>query len=155
MLETTADLNKQTIDKLQDLIKINIDSSNGFKEVADIVDDSSLKSLFNELATTRSNFASELRNYVKLNDEEAQDSGSILAKFHRWWIDARAAVQDDEKVALVEAEKGEDQIKAKYEEVLKEIPGNALNDVIQKQYVEVKAGHDRVRDLRDQYLKNN
>jgi uncharacterized protein (TIGR02284 family) len=54
-------------------------------------------------------------------------------------------------VVLVEAEFGEDHIKEAYEEALTRTGDSAINALLQKQYVRVKAGHDRIRDLRDMY----
>ena len=48
-----------------------------------------------------------------------------------------------------EAERGEDEIKHRYEEALKAVPGSAVEDVVRSQYERVKAGHDTIRDLRD------
>jgi uncharacterized protein (TIGR02284 family) len=50
---------------------------------------------------------------------------------------------------LAEAERGEDHIKRAYEDVLTETAGSPMNGVLQVQYSQVKAGHDKVRDLRD------
>jgi len=55
----------------------------------------------------------------------------------------------DAYAVLAEAERGEDQIKHAYEDVLQETAGSAMNDVLQSQYAIVKAGHDKIRDLRD------
>ncbi|TWT39087.1 PA2169 family four-helix-bundle protein [Blastopirellula retiformator] len=52
---------------------------------------------------------------------------------------------------LAEAEAGEDHIKHAYEDALKETAGSAMNDVLQKQYAQVKQGHDRIRDMRDAF----
>jgi uncharacterized protein (TIGR02284 family) len=56
-------------------------------------------------------------------------------------------------VVLVEAERGEDQIKRAYEDALVRTAGSAMNDVLTRQYARVKSGHDRIRDLRDHFAK--
>ena len=62
----------------------------------------------------------------------------------------RGSIKDDNAHAVLsEAERGEDAIKARYEDVLKENPGNPVSDVLHRQYASVKAMHDRVRDMRD------
>lgn len=149
-METKLDLEKKTIEKLQDLIRINIDSFKGFKSAAETVDDGGLRQIFSEYAAQRRQNAAELRSYVEMNDEEAENSGSIKGDFHRWWLSARGALNSgDKKVVLIEAERGEDAIKERYEDVLKETAGSAVNDVLLRQYEKVKKGHDRIRDLRD------
>ncbi len=151
-LETKTDLNTTTIGKLQKLIQANIDSCNGFHESAEEIDDVNLATLFKELGDQRSAMANELQKYVEFNGVEAQDDGSVAAKTHRIWINIRAKLNGgDPYVILIEAERGEDHIKSAYEEALKETAGSAMNDVLTNQYTIVKAGHDRVRELRDSY----
>lgn len=149
-IETTQNLTDETLGKINDLVRVNIDSSRGFKAAAETIENASIASLFREIAEERSAFGRELAGYVEMNDEEADDSGSISGAVHRWWLIARGAVSGgDDYAVLAEAERGEDQIKARYEEVLKEIPGSAMNRVLQDQYARVKHSHDRIRDMRD------
>lgn len=154
-METKFALNDETLETLQDLIRVNIDSYKGFDEAADTIENAPISTLFRELAQQRRANAAELRQYVKMNDEDAEDSGSITGAIHRWWLSARGALNGgDDYVVLIEAERGEDSIKERYEDVLKKTAGSAMNDVLQRQYRAVKAGHDKVRDLRDAHSKN-
>ncbi|MFW5653746.1 MAG: PA2169 family four-helix-bundle protein [Planctomycetota bacterium] len=143
-------LRKETVDDLQDLIRVNIDSAKGFEHAADEVRDPSLESFFRDCASQRQRFASELRQHVHMNDEEAEDSGSIKGKVHRWWLDMRGSMQDGKPHAVLEeAKRGEDFIKGRYERVIDDTRNSPINSVLASQYVEVKSIHDRVRDLRD------
>lgn len=151
-LETKSTLTDETIQKLQKLIRANIDSYNGFHESAEELDDAKLSRLFKQIGDERSAMASELQRYVEFNGEEAEDDGSVAAKTHRIWINIRGKLNGgDPYVILIEAERGEDHIKEAYEEVLTETAGSAMNDVLSQQYTKVKAGHDKIRDLRDSY----
>ncbi|MBB3206790.1 uncharacterized protein (TIGR02284 family) [Rhodopirellula rubra] len=153
-LETKTDLNETTINKLQKLIRANIDSYNGFHESAEELNDEALASLFRSIGDERSAMATELQQHVAFNGEEAEDDGSVAAKTHRIWINIRGKLNGgDPHVILIEAERGEDHIKEAYEEALKETAGSAMNDVLSAQYAKVKAGHDKIRDLRDAYAK--
>ncbi|HUG66257.1 MAG TPA: PA2169 family four-helix-bundle protein [Pirellulaceae bacterium] len=152
VLETKTTLNDKTIESLQKLIRANIDAYDGFREAADEIDDQSVAELFRDLAGERSALATELQECVEWNGEEAEDDGSVAASVHRAWINVRAKLNGgDAHVILIEAERGEDHIKHAYEDILKDTAGSAMNDVLQSQYARVKAGHDRVRDLRDAY----
>lgn len=154
-LETKQSLEPSTIDKLQTLIRANIDSVNGFREAAKEVEDEPVAQLFKSIAEERSNFAQELQQHVEWNEEEASDDGSFAAKVHRAWLNVRNKLNGGNTHAVLsEAERGEDHIKHAYEEVLKETAGSAMNDVLQRQYARVKAGHDKVRDLRDATKSN-
>ena len=151
-LETKSTLTDETIEKLQKLIRANIDSYNGFHESAEELDDAQLTVLFRRLGDERSAMATELQEYVTFNGKEAEDDGSVAALTHRIWINIRGKLNGgDPYVILIEAERGEDHIKEAYEEVIKETAGSAMNDVLLAQYAKVKAGHDEIRDLRDLY----
>lgn len=151
-IETKSTLNDETIEKLQKLIRANIDSYNGFHESAEELNDEKLAALFRQIGDERSAMASELQQHVEFNGKEAEDDGSVAAKTHRIWINIRGKLNGgDPHVILIEAERGEDHIKEAYEEVLKETTGSAMNDVLVAQYAKVKAGHDKIRDLRDSY----
>lgn len=149
-METKLNLNTETLEALQELIEINIDSAKGLREAADAIDHDQLESLFLQISVSRDAQATELQHFLRMNDEEPEDDGSVAGAVHRKWLELRAAINSgDPKVVLIEAERGEDVIKGKYENLLKETAGSAMNDVLMRQYAEVKRQHDLVRDLRD------
>lgn len=153
-LETTATLKDETVERIKDLVCINKDSAEGFREAAEVVADAELKGLFGRMSSERQAFAEELRTYVLINDEDTQVgdeiTGSWKGTFHRWWLNLRGTISSGDTYAvLAEAERGEDSIKAMYEEVIEETAGSPLNNVLHQQYAQVKKGHDQIRDLRD------
>lgn len=151
-LETKANLSEETIETLQDLIQVNIDSAKGFQESAEKIEDVNLSNLFKEMAKTRTSLANDLKSHVQYTGERPRKDGTYLASIHRAWIDLKSKVSGGDATSiLVEAEKGEDHIKAAYEDALKKTAGSTVNDVLTKQYAAVKSGHDRIRDLRDAY----
>lgn len=149
-LETKSTLNQSTIEGLQKLIRYNLDSVEGFKHAADQIDEPKVETVFREIANERSQFADQLQQFVDFNFEEPVKEGSAMAALHRTWLNVRSALNGgDVYPVLAEAERGEDYIKAAYENTLKETAGSAMNDVLQTQYASVKAAHDKVRDMRD------
>jgi len=153
-IQTDAELQTATVEKLQDLIQTNIDSVKGFRESADDIRDESLASLFESIARERSMLADELQQIVASVGENPQSSGSVSASIHQTWLNIRAKLSGgDPGAILAEAERGEDVIKGLYEDVLKETAGSPVNALLQSQYATVKHGHDRIRDLRDAYQK--
>lgn len=152
---TKFDLKSEVVDNLAKLRQANIDAADGFTEAAKHLDDSTLKSKFQEWAQQRRANSTELGELIEINSEEIDREGSWLAAFHRCYLNMKAALtSDDKQTVLEEAEAGEDHIKEAYEEVLKDTPGSAVNDIIQNQYAGVKKVHDEVRDLRDSYKQS-
>ncbi len=150
-METKTNLTDKTLNTLNDLIQVNIDAQKGFEEAAEKIEDMNIASMFREFATQRSNQAAELQTLVLKNSEQPTDSGSFTATAHRAWMNLRSVLGGGNQAILNEAERGEDHIKAKYEDALKCCEANAVNDVLTRQYAAVKQAHDRVRDLRDSY----
>lgn len=153
---TTAQIHKlnlpeKSIDWLQDLIQLNLDSRDGFAEAADDLKDknSALESVFRSLSMERAGQARELQLLVAGNAEEPERSGSMTAAAHRAWMDLRSALGGGVCSVLSEAERGEDHIKDKYEAALADLGSCPCTTVLRRQYDAVKAAHDHVRDLRD------
>ncbi|TWT85964.1 hypothetical protein Pla123a_07720 [Posidoniimonas polymericola] len=147
---TTADLTDETVEKLRELRRLNIDSAKGFEECAELVKDHGVKEAFSEIAKTRREQAETLATHVEFSEGAEEERGSYAAAAHRSWIKVRDAFSSDSVLtALEEAEKGEDQIKDAYEDALKGLSGTPVYSVITEQYGSVKKTHDRVRDLRD------
>jgi uncharacterized protein (TIGR02284 family) len=146
---TTAS-NDDVISTLNGLIETCKDGQDGFKEAAEGVERSDLKSLFYEFSQQRSQFAGELQELVRTLGGDPENSGSMAAALHRGWINIKSAVTGkDEGAILNECERGEDVAKNAYKEALEEaLPANVL-EVVQTQYTAVQAAHDRVKALRD------
>lgn len=155
-LETVTTLEDSTVESLQDLVQINIDARDGFREASEKFECDDMRAAFLHFADERDRQADELLMYVERNEGDTCREGSYAAKFHRCWINTRAALSsDDIQVVLDEAERGEDVIKDAYESALKETAGSAVNDVLMSHMKQVKSAHDRVRDLRDGYRRKN
>lgn len=151
---TTHNLSDATLTKVQNIIQMNIDSQKGFSAAAKDVKDPGVATLFRRVGGERSGNVAELQKVVSYSGEEPQDDGSVKGAMHRAWMNARSAITGgDSHTVLAEAERGEDAIKELYEDTLKEASGSPVYDVLQRQYVKVKASHDEVRDLRDAMKK--
>ncbi|HUO08047.1 MAG TPA: PA2169 family four-helix-bundle protein [Phycisphaerae bacterium] len=149
------DVRDQSINQLQELLSINIDSQKGFQEAADSTSDTQLKSLFAEFSQKRAHNAAELRSYITSAGELPTTSGSVFATVHRWWLDARIALTGkDPKSILDEAERGEDSIKKVYEDALGYLNVASIRELVERQYRNVREDHDRVKSLRDSYHRN-
>src|SRR5687768_18117427 len=84
--------NDTVISTLNGLIEICKDGQNGFKEAAEGIERSDLKSLFYEFAQQRSQFAGELQTLVQSLGGDPENSGSTLGAMHRGWINIKSAV---------------------------------------------------------------
>jgi uncharacterized protein (TIGR02284 family) len=149
-MQTTVTLIPSTIEKIQELIGINIDSCKGLEHAADTVESERIASTLRIFARQRGQNAAELQKHVRFSGETPATEGTVGGTLRRWWLGVRGALNGgDDHVVLIEAERAEDATKCRYEEVLPETAGSALHDVLLRQYREIRAGHDRIRQLRD------
>ncbi len=140
----------KTISTLNNLIETCKDGQEGFKQAAEGVERSDLKSLFYDLGQQRAKFAGELQTLVRELGGDPEKTSSTAGALHRGWINIKSLVTGkDEAGVLNEAERGEDVAKKAYKDALAEnLPANVMT-VVQAQSNEVMTAHDRVRDLRD------
>lgn len=142
---------KKQNEVIENLIETLRDGQQGFKEAAESVKDPQLKSLFSEYSKQRARFLAELRNNVQSPDErETKVSGSAAGALHRGWINLKSAVtKGDDHSVLAECERGEDSAVEEYQKALNDGLSAPVREIVARQYTQIKATHDRIRDLRD------
>lgn len=142
---------KTTIATLNDLIEVLRDGQHGFKTAAEDAEASELAQLFNRYSRQRAEFVTELQTRVRSLGADVEASGSVAGSMHRGWINLKSALSTNEPHAvLAEAERGEDAAVDAFKKALEnEDLDLASRDIITRQYNEIQAAHDKVRELRD------
>ncbi|MGI8669829.1 MAG: PA2169 family four-helix-bundle protein [Aridibacter sp.] len=143
--------NDNVISTLNNLIETCKDGQQGFKDAAEGVENSELKTLFFDLSQQRSKFAGELQQEVRSLGGDPEDAGSVSGSIHRGWINLKSAITGkDETAILNECERGEDAAKKAYKEALEnDLPAN-VSQTVTTQYEAVQTAHDKVKAKRDQ-----
>ena len=147
-----ADTN--TISVIESLLETVEDGKIGFAEAADKLDQDgnpTLAAEMRELSQERLRMANELRSLATAEGVSiGNGEGTVAGAVHRGWMSFRDAISgDDAHAVLAAAEQGEDHAVAEFERALESEVPTAVRAVIERQYAEVRAAHDRVRDLRD------
>lgn len=142
--------NEDVVSTLNNLIETCKDGQNGFKEAAEGVEKSDLKTFLYDCSQQRAQFAGKLQELVREFGGDPEKSGSIAASLHRGWINLRTAVTgNDEQAILSECERGEDSAVRNYKDALEEdLPAN-VSSVVREQYETIEQTHDKIRNLRD------
>lgn len=139
------------VEALNDLIRINNDRVDGYTKAALQTADEDLRSLFTSLATQSSQFATELKKYVREEGEDPAEGTTVSGKIYRTWMDVKATFGgDDRKGLLSSCEFGEDAAQKAYKMALEDddVPAD-VRTVITDQKAVLKEAHDRIRDMRD------
>ena len=141
--------NSDTISTLNNLIETCRDGQEGFKDAAESVDNSALKSLFYDYSQQRAGFVGALQGEVRRLGGDPGDTGSMAAALHRGWINIKSAVAGNDEAAVInECERGEDSAVEQYEEALNTMLPAPTRDLVASQYTQVKAAHDRISDMK-------
>ena len=135
---------------LNGLIETTIDSAEGYGEAAKDAENTRYAALFQQRAAERRQVASRLQQQVASLGGKPEDDGTVLAKAHRMFVELRSKMSSKDDTAIVdEVERGEDHIKHKYEDALKDSDVSAgTRSAITEAYASVKSGHDQMRDLK-------
>jgi uncharacterized protein (TIGR02284 family) len=140
------------VEILNSLITTTIDSANGFERSAEDADAGRFKQLFADFARERRQVVADLQQAVRAAGGTPNDDGSLKADLHRRWLDLRDAISGGgDREVIEEVERGEDYLKAKYDEALRDTDlGGTARETIERAYESVRAGHDRASALKHQ-----
>lgn len=148
--------NKEIVEVLNDLIRINRDRITGYEKAVENLDegDAVLKTLFYQLSDESQKMKEELSTEVRsLGGEPAEDT-TMSGKIYRAWMDIKDTFSgDDAKSALEACEYGEDAAQKAYAEALddsREFPDN-IQRLIRDQKDLLRLSHDLIRNKRDEY----
>ncbi len=142
--------NDDVISTLNGLIEICKDGQDGFKDAAEGIERSDLKTVFYEFSQQRAEFVGGLQEMVRSLGGDPEKTGSFSAAVHRGWIDLKSALTGkDEGAVLNECERGEDYAKDAYAKALEtNLPAN-VKDVVSQQSHAILAAHNRIKSLRN------
>lgn len=144
--------NDDVISTVNGLIQTCKDGQEGFKHAAEGVQNSDLKTFFYELGQQRSQFAGQLQELVRELGGDPENSGSFSGVLHRGWLDIKSIVTGkDDSAILNECERGEDIAKNAYKDALEQPLPADVASIVQTQYTNVQAAHDKVKALRDSF----
>jgi|SRR4051794_36515692 uncharacterized protein (TIGR02284 family) len=142
---------REIMSVLDELIETLRDGQEGFKQAAEAVSDPKLKSLFRDYSDQRARFVTALRTEARrFGDKQPENDSSTAGALHRGWINLKSALTGgDEHTILAECERGEDSAVEEFQKAMQDGLPPMVQEIVSRQYVEIKAAHDRIRDLRN------
>lgn len=155
-----TDINKESINLLNDLIETSKDGQKGFETSAEDIKNPAIKQFFQTRASDCASAIAELQTEVRALGGDPETSSSVSGTLHRAWVDLKSLVtgKSDEAI-LNEVERGEDVALKAYKDarqkaVEKSLPAN-VTGLIDRQLQGAQANHDKVKALRDQVRAAN
>lgn len=150
-------MNKEkSIEVLNTLIEINNDRIAGYETATKETEEADLKILFSGLKQTSENCNSELiREVTKLGGTPIEGT-KTTGKLFRIWMDVKSALTGkDRKAILNSCEFGEDAAVDTYQKVLSDHLADITAEqqaMLNVQFSQIKADHNKVKNLRDQIV---
>lgn len=149
MSNHAAEIKREKIDTINDLIQIARDSAEFYSEAANAVDNPKLKSLFAEMAQSKSGLVGAMSRQVREAGATPASSGTITGTFRRLYENARAKMRsDDGDFAYVsELENGEDRLMDAFHDVLaSDSTPTEVKESLRGYMPTIKKHHDTMRD---------
>ena len=143
-MDTVNEIREETIEELNDLTKLMIDSFKGYKEAIDQSDDSfALKNEFADRAERRSVYIAEIQDYVRSLGGTPEVEGTARGAVHRNFMKFANFFRDDEEGAVSSVENGEAYLAECIEDVLEDDEVSAdAKALLSKAHADVCAGRN-------------
>ncbi|AZI31769.1 ferritin-like domain-containing protein [Kaistella carnis] len=126
--------NYKVVSLLNDLLTKNYDAEKGYKEAAEKIEHTSLRSYFESQAKNRYDFGHQIKALIAKYGGEPDKGTSIAGDLHRVWISIRDAFTNGDKAIYDECIRGEEAFSAEYGEMLTdEILPQDVKDLVRTQ----------------------
>ncbi len=150
-------MNKEkSIEVLNTLIEINNDRIAGYETASKETEDADLKNLFSGLMQTSQKCKAELVIEVNKLGGTPIEGTKATGKIYRIWMDIKTSLTGkDRKTILNSCEFGEDMAVDTYRKTLKDNQEDITTEqqaMLNAQFVLINAGHDKVKNLRDELV---
>lgn len=133
---------------LNDLIETSRDGEEGFRACAEGVKDPQMRGFFEQKARRCAEGAAQLQGKVIELGGSPERGGSTGGAMHRAWVNIKSTIAGmDDRAVLAECERGENVARQAYENALKQDLPPDVHMLVERQYREVRANHERVREM--------
>jgi uncharacterized protein (TIGR02284 family) len=147
--EDAAMSTEHDIKTLNALIETVIDSADGYSEAAKASETSRFTPIFFRRGAERKDLTAQLQGEVRALGGEPEKDGTLLGSAHRMFLNLRNSMSSDDVAIVDQVEDGEDHIKHKFEDAIRDNEiSPAVKAIIERAYTVVKDGHDEIRDLK-------
>ena len=142
--------NDKVVSVLNDLLTKNYDAEKGYKEAAEKIEHTALKSYFENQAQNRYDFGHEIKALISKYGGEPDKGTSIVGDLHRTWIAIRDAFATGDQAIYDECIRGEEAFSEEYGEVLNDtvIPQD-VKDMVRKQKESVDKALMSLKSMED------
>jgi uncharacterized protein (TIGR02284 family) len=141
-----------TVSNLESLIRITIDSAEGYERAAETAKSEQLKQTLREQSTQRRDTVAERNEELVRIGGQAQERGSATGAVHNIWTRIADAFGDDDEAATERVEEGEDYIEEKFQEALEHQDWDPrTREILQRAHSRISEGERLTDRLEERY----
>lgn len=141
-------LTEKTAANLQELIYGLRDSIEHHHAAANQTSDEYVAQTLRSIANRREEILRSIEHFVNLAVMKCDESSTFMGQMRSIWVAFRTALNGgNASIALLEAERAEQKLLSKFEEILPEISNSPINEELLRFFHEVKSGHDVICSL--------
>jgi len=142
----------ETAARLNDVVAIMRDGVHFYDEAIEAVDNTALNAVLRRYRDAKKLLASDLSSAVALRGDEPEGDGTFVGSMREGYAKLKASFGDTSRSFVDELEEHEDQALHKVEDLIKaeDTPAEAKR-VLNTVYPEIKALHDDMRDIKQQF----
>ena len=139
----------QTRQALSSRVATLHDSQDNFRTAVEHAESSDLKLMLMDFAIQRARLAGELQNeIIRLGDPEPPDAGTVKGAMHRTVLRLKAArASDRDRAILVECERGEDAVIAKYTSTLQHPLPRYIREMLENHIAQIGASRAHLNQV--------
>ncbi|MBS9523049.1 PA2169 family four-helix-bundle protein [Litoribacter ruber] len=144
--------NKNTIDKLNDLIAIAADGREGYENAAENIEDHGAKASFRQFSQERASYVNQLQQeIIGLNGKPKDSDGDVQGALHRAWLEIKSTFTGGDREAIVNGcITGEESAIESYEKALeKEYISGSTRSLLNEQLSGIKNALNVIKSYRD------
>ena len=141
----------KTTSTLNELIEVLNDGVSFYEDAGKTTENSSYKSLFTRMASTKRSIAADLKAQVALHGETPADGGTIAGSLRKAYTDITASMSkhpDDKYISQLE--ETEDRILHSFQDALTSSDRAEVRQIAQNYLPDVRRMHDEMRALKQQ-----
>lgn len=137
---------------LSDLVKINNDRIEGYKQAKEATDDADMKALFQHMINESIKYVHELNRELEAQGAAAETDTTVSGKLYRTWMAIKTTFAGNDRYTLFSScEYGEDAVQRTYADALSfdiAMP-HSVRELIGRQRANLKEAHNTIKSYRD------
>ncbi len=148
---TNAELTKDHVNKLQNVLNICTDGYKGYSAAAENLENTELKTIFNRLSQQRKLFVEEIKEDARKLGHNLDSEGTAAGFFHRNWIGVKDAFSGTDNKAVIDASlTGEQKAMEVFEEAISPQLPSFVNERLKNQLNLVKGAVRQLNEMETQ-----